>query len=93
MFVTPPKIYLFGSYARGDAKATSDIDIAIISPEAMDRKKKMRFIGDLLNNIGGKGFPVEFIIKSSSDFEDEKTLPTLSKAIANEGRLLWQKNR
>jgi len=85
------KIYLFGSYARGDAKENSDIDIAILSDGQMDRKKKMILLGNLWNDIGARGFPVEFIIKTLSDFEEEKSLPTLSKIIAREGMLLWQK--
>lgn len=85
------KIYLFGSYARGDAKENSDIDIAILSDVHIDRKKKMILLGNLWNDIGAKGFPVEFIIKSLTDFEEEKSLPTLSKIIAREGMLLWQK--
>lgn len=31
-------IYLFGSRARGDARARSDIDLAIVCPQASDRQ-------------------------------------------------------
>ena len=36
MFYPKAKIYLFGSYARGDATRSSDIDIAIDNGEILD---------------------------------------------------------
>lgn len=36
MFYPKAKIYLFGSYARGDMKRTSDIDIAIDNGAPLD---------------------------------------------------------
>ena len=36
----PDKIILFGSYARGDAREDSDIDILIIQPSDLPRHKR-----------------------------------------------------
>lgn len=37
----PRKIVLFGSYARGDAAADSDLDLLVIEDEVADRAKEM----------------------------------------------------
>lgn len=51
MFYPNAKIYLFGSYARGDAIRGSDIDIAIDNEAKIDiiTKSKIRNMIDALN--------------------------------------------
>ncbi len=39
--------YLFGSYAKGRHKKNSDIDLAIISKDASDRKKMFKILAQL----------------------------------------------
>ena len=37
-YKTEPKVYLYGSYAKGNANPDSDIDVAVIVPTYGDRK-------------------------------------------------------
>jgi len=87
----PRAIYLFGSYARGAAGPESDIDIAILTDEPLDRKKKLNTLGVLWTDTVAKGYSIDFIIKPNQDFQDEKSLPTISRVISQEGKVLWQK--
>jgi predicted nucleotidyltransferase len=88
----PLYIYLFGSYASGQATKDSDLDIAIVTEKEIARKQKLQLLNQLWNETGDEGYSVDFIIKSTEDFENEKKLPTLSRVINNSGKLLWQKN-
>lgn len=88
----PQYIFLFGSYAAGKEKKDSDLDMAIITKNEITRKKKLALLNKLWNETGDNGYVVDFIIKSLTDFETEKKLPTLSNIINSSGKLLWQKN-
>ncbi len=35
----PERIVLFGSWARGDAKASSDVDLLVVMPDGTDRRE------------------------------------------------------
>ena len=84
-------VYLFGSYATGRATAESDVDVAVLTNGTLDRKEKLKTLNLLWNEVSAKGLSVDFIIKPYNDFEEEKALPTMSRVIAQEGKLLWQK--
>ncbi|HNX25751.1 MAG TPA: nucleotidyltransferase domain-containing protein [Spirochaetota bacterium] len=84
-------IYLFGSYAKGTARDDSDIDIAVLLKRLPDWRERKRILNQVYNEAGESGYNVDFIIKSKDSFESEKTLPTLSRIIEREGRLLWTK--
>ncbi|OGU13036.1 MAG: hypothetical protein A2X61_03475 [Ignavibacteria bacterium GWB2_35_12] len=85
------RVYLFGSYSRGTADVHSDLDIAIITEGQLERKAKLNLLSDLWNATCEQGYSIDFILKPLDDFEDEKDLPTLSKVINTEGKLLWQR--
>jgi len=46
-----PQIRLYGSYARGDAKPGSDIDVLLIYPEKVRQAEEVRRVGGLLAEI------------------------------------------
>ncbi|MDR0307759.1 MAG: nucleotidyltransferase domain-containing protein [Chitinispirillales bacterium] len=48
------RMYLFGSYARGDAKAKSDIDIRVDVPADMDYFRLCEVYGDLERSLNAK---------------------------------------
>lgn len=85
------KIILFGSQAKGTAQKDSDFDIAIIV-DNIERKEKIDFLNYLWWESSKAGISADFIIKSNSDYENEKNLPTLSKVIDEEGEIIWQRN-
>ena len=62
-------IYLFGSFASGNVKETSDIDIAIVSK----RKKTDRFVIEVGRPIWDTDTRIEPHIFSEKDFDDVAT--------------------
>ena len=45
---SPQKILLFGSYGRGDAKETSDLDFLVIKGEVENRRKETVLLHDAI---------------------------------------------
>ena len=74
------RVYLFGSYARGDATETSDIDLRIDKGNIRGLQFA-RLLGDLEDTLGKK---VDLISTSGMD-EDFR------KAIASEEVLLYER--
>lgn len=67
--INPDKIYLFGSYSLGQANEDSDIDLLIIKDTIEPKYKRSIEIQRLL--IGTK-LPVDIIVYTSDEFENEK---------------------
>lgn len=86
------KIILFGSYARGNATETSDLDYLIVTRNNLDRKLRLSSLAAIRWKSARAGYKTDFLLKSKTDFLHDITEPTLSKIIANEGRVLWQTN-
>jgi hypothetical protein len=74
------RVYLFGSYARGDATETSDIDLRI-DKGSIRGLQFARLLGDLEDTLGKK---IDLISTSGMD-EDFR------KAIASEEVLLYER--
>jgi predicted nucleotidyltransferase len=80
MFLPNAKIYLFGSYARGDFRVGSDLDIAIDNGEPFSLAQR----GQIINMIDALNLIQEV------DVVDVQSLPdALRKAIKKEG-ILWK---
>lgn len=59
--VKPKKIFLFGSYAKGNFHKYSDIDLAIISPAfKSDEIEELLFLGRLSGRISSRVEAVSF---------------------------------
>lgn len=86
------EIVLFGSYANGTARESSDLDLVVIFDEPLPRSSKLDLLNRLWWETAQKGYSVDLLIKAKQDFEREKTLPTISRVISREGRSLWKRN-
>lgn len=81
MFFPKAKIYLFGSYARGDFTRSSDVDIAIDNGEAISlvEKAQIAHMIDVLN------------LTQNVDVVDFQSIPlSLQEKILKEG-IVWKK--
>jgi uncharacterized protein len=85
----PEKIILFGSHARDDANASSDVDLLIVMPDGTDRKKSaiaaMRALGDL---------PVakDIVVTTPDEISRRGDLAgTVLRPALREGRILFER--
>lgn len=65
------QIYLYGSYAKGDPNAQSDIDICVISPQFQDRIESTMTLLKLRTLDELRLSPIAF---SEKDFTDDNPL-------------------
>ncbi len=63
---SPLKVIVFGSYARGEARNDSDLDLMIVEEEIPDLAKEYNRIRDALGHIETG---VDLLIYSRSEFE------------------------
>jgi len=81
-------VYLYGSYARGDFKKDSDVDIvAIVKGERLTLQDKLRTIWDLSAEIGLEyDTVVSPTVIPYDEFEAYKEVLPYYRNIINEGR-------
>lgn len=84
-------IFLFGSYAKGTAKENSDIDVAILLRQDLCWQERKLVLNRLYSATSQKGYNVDFLFKRNDKFLVDSTLPTMSRVIQREGRLLWKR--
>lgn len=79
------RVILFGSYARGDANAQSDVDFLVVEPEVPSKRREMVRLRDVLRPLG---IPVDILVTTQRLFEEWRDTPNnvLFQA-ASEGRL------
>lgn len=85
----PDKIFLFGSYAIGQATEDSDIDLLVIKDTNESRPNRSIAIQRLL--IGTK-VPVDVLVYTNEEFEKEKSnqMSFVNKAILK-SKLLYER--
>ena len=67
--VNPLQIILFGSAARGDAEEHSDIDLLVVMPEGVHRRRTAQ---KLYREITGLGIPFDIVVATPQDLEKHK---------------------
>ena len=67
--VNPLQIILFGSAARGDAGEHSDIDLLVVMPEGVHRRRTAQ---KLYREITGLGVPFDIVVATPQDLEKHK---------------------
>jgi predicted nucleotidyltransferase len=86
-FMHPAKIILFGSYARGNARDDSDVDLLIIKQSPLPRYK--RCLG-LRRRLRGNKMPLDPICYTPEEIEQWRNVPSsfVHSALA-EGKVLY----
>ena len=82
------KVYLFGSYATGEQRRDSDIDICVVAPEYNEHR--MEVLLTIRRAIRGVSkLPVDVLTFTDEEFESRRNRkPTIQYTIANEGMLI-----
>lgn len=91
--VEPERIILFGSHARGDAQAGSDVDLLVIEREGFGKQRSRRHEAALLWRALAR-FPVpkDILVYSQEEADawKDSTGHLLSQAL-REGRVLYER--
>ena len=84
----PLQIILFGSQARGDADADSDIDLLVVFSELTDKRKIAIDIGRALADVPA---PKDIIVSTPEELERSRTrIGSVLRYAQQEGKTLWK---
>jgi predicted nucleotidyltransferase len=84
----PARIILFGSHARGEASAESDVDIMVVESNLRDRLQEMVRLSRLLDSVS---FPVDLLVVSKEKFDYWSDTPgNVYFEAAIEGKTLYE---
>jgi predicted nucleotidyltransferase len=84
----PQRVYLFGSYARGDARDESDLDFLVVEKSVESRRREMVRLHDSIRSMR---IPVDILVVSETAFEEWANVrgTVIHKAVT-EGRLCYE---
>ena len=82
-------IYLFGSYARGEQRPESDIDLLVVVDDDTEQAPR-RLASVAYASLAGTKLPVEIKVVRQGDFRRRSSwLSSVERAVQNEGQLLY----
>lgn len=82
----PATVIVFGSYARGEASAASDLDLAVVEPDLPDKAAEYLRLKAALGRLG---VGVDLLLFARHDFDRRSQVPgTLPYRVRQEGRVL-----
>lgn len=85
--ISPVRIILFGSNARGDAGPDSDIDLLVIVADGTHRLDTVQAI---YRNLIGLNFAVDVVVATETDITNYKDTPGLIyREALKDGRVLY----
>jgi predicted nucleotidyltransferase len=83
----PEKIILFGSHARGDGTADSDVDLLIVMPVEGSKRAKQLEIRAALHDVR---IPKDILVSRPEEFQWRKDIVgTIEHPAVTEGRILY----
>ena len=89
--VTPDKIILFGSYARGDYTENSDIDILVLKKGVKNERKISMRLYEALFNEKEINVPIDIITMDYDRFYSMKnTIGFIYKSINEQGKIIYE---
>ncbi len=85
--VHPLRIILFGSAAKGDIGRSSDIDLLVVMPEGVHRRRIAQF---LYQKIIGLGVPFDILVATPDDLQKHKNnIGLIYRTILQEGKEVY----
>lgn len=85
--INPEKVILFGSYAYGEPKEDSDLDLLIIKDTDDDKYRRTREIRKFLR---GTKIPIDVVVYTKAEIEDWKdTKSAFITQVIQNGRILY----
>jgi predicted nucleotidyltransferase len=86
----PQKIYLFGFYARGDAREQSDLDFFVVEKALKSRREEMVRLHDAIRPMR---IPVDILVISEDAYAEWADVQgTVIYKAKTEGRLCYEKS-
>ena len=83
----PVKVLLFGSAARGEATADSDIDLLVVMPDGTHRRHTAQRLYRDISNIGTA---FDLVVATASDLDKHgNTAGLIYQSVLKEGKLLY----
>jgi uncharacterized protein len=84
--VRPDGVILFGSRARGDFRADSDIDLAILAPDGAARRRVAMRAYESLAAVADRSVAVDIVVLTPSIMSAERDLTgSIARAVSREG--------
>lgn len=88
--VEPRRIVLFGSAARGEMGANSDLDVLVVMPDGTHRRKTAQAI---YRALIGLGVAKDIVVVTESDVHEHRDNPGLVlRPALHEGKELYRAN-
>ena len=85
--VHPLRIILFGSAARGEFQAGSDIDVLVVMPAGVHRRHTSQL---LYRRIRGIGVPFDILVATPEDLEKyQDNIGLIYRTILEEGKEVY----
>ena len=85
--VHPLQIILFGSYARGDARQDSDVDLLVVMPDGTPKHDTAVALRGIL---AGVGLPKDLVVTTPSEIADRGNIVgTVLRPALQEGKVLY----
>lgn len=83
----PAQVMLFGSYARGEADETSDLDLMVVEQELTNRATEYLRVRDA---VGYASVGIDLLLMSAQKFERLSQVPgTAAYWAKKEGKILY----
>lgn len=84
----PEQIYLFGSWARGDAGPDSDFDVLVVVPDTVPPERRRSRLA--YQALWGTGIAADVVVSTRTYFDSRLLVKaSLPATVAREGKLLY----